>query len=388
MKSAVFYNRSLNHVGEEVCGDHFQSGKTEDSKIMVMSDGLGSGIKASILSILTTKIISTMMEKGVGIEEVVSTITKTLPVCKVRGIAYSTFTIVQVFNDGKTKIINYDNPRVVVLKRGKIFRPNYQENTINKKRIKTYEFNLEDGDFIFVMSDGLVHAGLGNLLNFGWGIDDIEEYIEDLCKKTRDIKEIVDNLIELTNNYYGFEPGDDVTLVGIQSIEKPKTIIFTGPPLDPRSDNEYAEKFMNFKGKKIICGGTTGNIISKITGNNIKIDIEKNKNSSIPPHGDMDGVDIVTEGVLTIQAVNKMISCCKDSMYDIKLVHYDSCNGAEKMFLLMRESEEIHFIVGRKVNVIYHNPLLPFEMSVRSNLIRELASNLERLGKKIVLEYC
>ena len=152
MISAVVYKKSLNHFGEEVCGDNFQVSSTGNSKIMVLSDGLGSGIKASILSILTTEIITTMIEKGVDIEEVVNTVTKTLPVCKMRGIAYSTFTIVQVFRDGRTKIVNYDNPRSIIIKDGEVFKPPYNEIMVNDKKIKSYEFKMDNGDFIFIMS--------------------------------------------------------------------------------------------------------------------------------------------------------------------------------------------------------------------------------------------
>lgn len=188
MISAVVYKKSLNHFGEEVCGDNFQMGSTIDSKIMVLSDGLGSGIKASILSILTTEIITTMIEKGVEIEEVVNTVTKTLPVCKTRGIAYSTFTIVQIFRDGKTKIVNYDNPRSIIIKNGDVFKPNYKEIVVNEKKIKSYEFKMENGDYIFIMSDGVVHAGLGNLMDFGWGIDNIALYLKKNVQKNKRCK--------------------------------------------------------------------------------------------------------------------------------------------------------------------------------------------------------
>lgn len=388
MRSAVVYNRSLNHFGEEVCGDNFQTGSTENSKIMVLSDGLGSGIKASILAILTTEIITTMIEKGVDIEEVVNTVTRTLPVCKIREIAYSTFTIVQVFNDGRTKIVNYDNPRSIIIKGGEVFKPPYKEIIVNDKKIKSYEFTMEEGDFVFIMSDGVVHAGLGNLMNFGWGIDNIALYLKKMFIKTRDVKEIVDNLIELTDSYYGFKPGDDATLIGIKAVERPQVMIFTGPPLDPKTDASYTQKFMEFEGKKIICGGTTGNIISKITGKEIEINLNLGKITLLPPYGKMEGVDIVTEGVLTIQALNKMITLCKKNMYDIECNNGSEADGAEKIFLIFRECDEIHILVGRKVNVFYHNPSLPFEMSIRSNLIREMAHNLERLGKKVILEYC
>ncbi len=388
MKSAVVYNKSLNHFGEEVCGDNFQTGSTEDSKIMVLSDGLGSGIKASILAILTTEIITTMIEKGVDIEEVVNTVTKTLPVCKTRGIAYSTFTIVQIFKDGKTKIVNYDNPRSIIIRGGDVFKPPYKEITVNDKKIKSYEFIMEDGDFVFIMSDGVVHAGLGNLMNFGWGIDNIALYLKKMYRKTRDVKEIVDNLIDLTESYYGFKPGDDATLIGIKAVEKPRVMIFTGPPLDPKTDKEYTEKFMEFEGKKIICGGTTGNIIGKIIGKEVSIELSGTKKTALPPYGKMDGIDIVTEGVLTIQALNKMVSLCKKNMYDIECKENEDADGAEKIFSIIRECDEVYILVGRKVNAFYHNPALPFDMSIRSNLIREMAHNLERLGKKLVLEYC
>ena len=171
-------------------------------------------------------------------------------------------------------------------------------------------------------------------------------------------------------------------------MEKPRVMIFPGPPLDPKTDKEYTEKFMEFEGKKIICGGTTGNIIGKIIGKEVSIELSGTKKTALPPYGKMDGIDIVTEGVLTIQALNKMVSLCKKNMYDIECKENEDADGAEKIFSIIRECDEVHILVGRKVNAFYHNPALPFDMSIRSNLIREMAHNLERLGKKLVLEYC
>ncbi len=388
MKSAIFYKKSLNHFEEEVCGDNFQSISTDNSKIAVLSDGLGSGIKASILSILSTEIITTMIEQGISLREVVSTISHTLPICKEREIAYATFTIVQVFTDGRVKIVNFDNPRPIIFKEGKIYTAIPKELIINDKIIKEYDFFMDKDDFLFIMSDGVVHAGVGNLLNFGWGVENIEDYLFNLCQKSKDIKAIVDNLIDVTEHYYGMKPGDDATLIGVKIIEKPRVKIFTGPPIDPRKDEIYAKDFMNFKGKKIICGGTTGNIIAESLGEEIKINIDSTKKSDLPPYGELSGIDLVTEGILTLQALNGLFTKCKESLYEIESVQENKCNGADKIFNIIKECEEIYILVGRKVNVIYHNPALPFEMSIRSNLIREMSSHLERLGKKVFLEYC
>ena len=386
MISAVVYKRNLNHYGEEVCGDNFQVGRTKNSKIIILSDGLGSGIKASILSILTTEIICTMIEKGIEIEEVVDTIAMTLPVCQTRGIAYSTFTIIQIFKNGKVKIVNYDNPRTLIFKKGEAYQPEYKKMDINGKCIKTCEFLLEKDDFIFAMSDGVLHAGLGNLMNFGWGIENISDYLQKMHRKTRDIKELVDNLIELTESYYGFKPGDDATVLGIKATEKPKAMIFTGPPLDPKTDIYYVNKFLGYEGRKIICGGTTSNIVSRISENEIKIDFSDITTDSIPPAGSMEGVDLVTEGVLTIKALIELVKKCKNNMYELDFK--GKLNSAEKLFKLIRECDDIDLLVGRKVNTFYHNPALPFDMSIRSNLIRDFVENLKKLGKRVNVEYC
>jgi hypothetical protein len=387
MISAVIYKKNLNKFGEEVCGDNFQLGKTEDSKIAVMSDGLGSGIKASILSILTTEIISTMFKKGVDVEEVVHTIANTLPVCKVRGIAYSTFTIVQIFRNGMVKLVNYDNPKPIILKKGQLYWPTYQEKIINDKKIKISTFTLDPEDFIFVMSDGVVHAGLGNLMDFGWGIENIAGYLKRMYRRTRDIKYMVDNLIAVTESYYGFEAGDDATLVGLKITEKPRAIIFTGPPLDPKKDSYYVEKFTKFDGKKIISGGTTSNIVSRITGNEMEIDLTSTSSKELPPYGHMENVDLVTEGVLTLKSLNKLLSECKNNMYEIDF-DKKNINAADNMFLILRDCDEIKIMVGRKVNAFYHNPALPFDMSIRSNLVRDIVKNLQRVGKDVEIEYC
>ena len=386
MISAAIYKKNINKFGEQVCGDNYQLGKTEDSKLIVLSDGMGSGIKASILSILTTEIISTMYKKGVKIEEIVDTITRTLPVCKVRGIAYSTFTLVQIFKSGKVKIINYDNPSPVILRKGELYKPKYIVKKINEKELKIIEFEIFPDDFIFIMSDGLVHAGLGNLMDFGWGEENIANYLKRMHRKSRELKYIVDNLIEVTESYYGFKPGDDSTLIGIKCIDNPVATIFTGPPLSPKTDEYYVKKFFSKIGKKIICGGTTSNIVSRILGEEIEINMDGENLGELPPAGTMKGINLITEGVLTLKYLNKMLEECKENMYEIDLPH--KMNSGEKLFDILRECDEINIIVGRKVNAFYHNPDLPFDMSIRATLIRGISKNLERLDKNVNIEYC
>ena len=188
MISATVYKKSLNHFGEKVCGDNFQMRNTKNSKIFILSDGLGSGIKASILSILTTEIIATMFENEISVREILDTITKTLPVCQIRGIAYSTFTIVEIFNDGKVYIVNYDNPNPLIIKNKSLMKINYESENINGKLIKKTKLELQENDIIYFFSDGMLNAGLGNIMDFGWDWEKFSEYLTKVYLKTLNIK--------------------------------------------------------------------------------------------------------------------------------------------------------------------------------------------------------
>lgn len=388
MKSAIFYNKSINHYGEEVCGDHYKYASTEGFKIAVLSDGLGSGIKASILSILSTEIILTLLKNGIELEEVVDTVIKTLPICKVREISYATFTIIQIFDNGFVKLVNFDNPKASIYKKGQWVDPNYEKIMINGKEIQKSEFYLNNDDYIFLLTDGIVHAGINKRFNLGWGLENIREHLEFSLSKKIKLEEIVDGLVDKTAEHYGFEPGDDATVVGIKIVDKVRLKIFTGPPLNPRNDEIIAEEFMNFKGTKVICGGTTGNIIAEYLGKEIKIDVTHPKSNDLPPVGQLEGVDLITEGTLTLQFLNKILSNCKLDFLELDSIMIEKENGAWKLIQLIREAEEVYLLVGQTINAYYHNPQLPFEMTLRGNLIRELCSHLERLNKKLIIEYC
>ena len=104
---------SLHHYGEELCGDKVEIVRTEEYFLMVLADGLGSGVKANILATLTSKIIATMLSDGATLDEAVETMASTLPVCSERGIAYSTFTIIKVERNGNIYLAEFDNPSAV-----------------------------------------------------------------------------------------------------------------------------------------------------------------------------------------------------------------------------------------------------------------------------------
>ena len=379
--------KSVNHYGEELCGDHVDIvEQDENSTVIVLADGLGSGVKASILSTLTSKIISTMMAEGLPIEECVSTIAATLPVCSVRGVAYSTFTIIHLKNNETAEIIQYDNPQVIVIRDEENYDYPKTEMNIGGKKIFKSVIKLRENDIFVAMSDGCPHAGIGISYNFGWKREDIISFVESLAPVGYTAKTLSTILVDECFKLYGGKPGDDATacIVRIRKRE-PMNILF-GPPSNRDDANRMMSLFFSKEGKHIICGGTTSSIASKYLGKPIKASLDFTQ-SDVPPTAEIEGVDLVTEGVIT---VNKVVEYAKDYLGENK--HYEHWSikrdGASLISrLLFEEATDINFYVGRAINPAHQNPDLPINFSIKMNLVEELSACLKKMGKRIKVSY-
>ena len=379
--------KSINHVGEQLCGDHVEVIDAEDgSTIIVLSDGLGSGVKASILSTLTSKIISTMMAAGMPIEECVLTIADTLPVCSLRGVAYSTFTIIRIVDNQKAEIFQYDNPQVIVLRDEKNYEYSKSTRNIGGKIVYKSTITLKEGDIFVAMSDGCPHAGIGTAYNFGWKREDIIDFLETIVIAGYTAKNLSTILVDECNRLYGEKPGDDATacIVKIRKRE-PMNILF-GSPSNRDDANRMLSLFFAKEGKHIVCGGTTSSIVSKYLGKPVRATLSFEK-SDVPPIAEIEGVDLVTEGVITI---NKVVEYAKDYLSENK--YYEHWNfkkdGASLISrLLFEEATDINFYVGKAINPAHQNPDLPINFNIKMNLVEELSKCLRQMGKRIKVSY-
>ena len=348
--------KSINHEGEQLCGDHVDIvEQNENSTVIVLADGLGSGVKASILSTLTSKIISTMMAEGLSLEECVSTIAATLPICSVRGVAYSTFTIIHLINNETAELIQYDNPHVILLREGKNFDYPKNELNINGKQIYKSVIDLQENDIFVAMSDGCPHAGIGIAYNFGWRRDDIISFMEMIADLGYTAKTLSTMLIDECNKQYGYHPGDDATACVVRVRKREPMNLLFGPPRNRDDCDRMMSLFFSKEGKHIVCGGTTSSIAAKYLGKPVRATLNFEQ-SDVPPIAEIEGVDLVTEGVITI---NKVIEYAKDALSSNEL--YDQWSikqdGASRICrLLFEEATDINFYVGRAVNPAHQNP--------------------------------
>lgn len=379
--------KSINHEGEQLCGDHVDIiEQNDDSTIIVLADGLGSGVKASILSTLTSKIISTMVAAGLPLEDCVSTIAQTLPICKVRGVAYSTFTIIHLIENTTAEIIQYDNPNVILIRNCEPTDYPKTELWIDGKTIYKSTVRLREGDVFIAMSDGCPHAGIGIAYNFGWRIEDIADFMKTLVHVGYTAKTLSTMLVDECDKQYAYHPGDDATACVVRIRRREPVNILFGPPRHPDDCDRMMSLFFSKEGKHIVCGGTTSTIAAKYLGKPLRASL-RFEQSDVPPIAEIEGVDLVTEGVITI---NKVIEYANDSLAENELYEkwgYGHDGASMICRMLFEDATDINFFVGRAVNPAHQNPNLPINFNIKMNLVEQLSECLKKMGKRIKVSY-
>lgn len=377
-------------ANQKVCGDACSSRKIkeEDRLITVLSDGLGSGVKANVLATMTTSMALQFTSKNDPLERTAAFIMHTLPIDPKRQISYSTFTILDINCLGETKVVEYDNPALLIFRDGDFFEPAKTKQVLNgpdERNANVYysSFTLQKEDRIIMVSDGITQSGIGSArFPFGWETEGLKGYIKQTLTQNPNISahQLARKIVYRAQSNDAGSFRDDATCHVLYCREPRRLMIATGPPFHENCDGLLAERVANFEGKKIICGGTTSKIISRELKRHIEVDIN-NLDPLLPPTASMEGIDLITEGILTL---GKAVSI-------LEQMHSTEIKGnspADKMVKLLLSSDEIILLAGTKVNNAHQDPNLPVELEIRRNVVKKIASLLEeKFLKKIEIEY-
>ncbi|MBL7185557.1 MAG: SpoIIE family protein phosphatase [Phycisphaerae bacterium] len=380
----LFYEwgtKQLRKDGEELCGDSVAIARHADYVTLTLSDGLGSGVKANILSILTTCIVMHLMENRLPLSDVVETLSKTLPICEVRKLAYSTFAIGQFFRDGRARVVEFDTPPLVLLRQRKSVQVHSEDRQIEGKRIRESQFELKTGDWMVLVSDGVLNAGIGGRYPLGWGQDHVVRFLEEHCHPDLSAQELADKLGQAVWDLYCGIPGDDVTVAVIKVRQKLMATILTGPPADTSADKEVVARFARCPGLRAVCGGTTAKIVAQYLGGKpLDVDLTTMR-PDVPPLARLEGVDLTTEGILTLSRTNDLLR----SGADKESVKYHA-DGASSLLRFCLEVDHIDFVVGLNVNPAHQNPDLPRQLDMKLGVVKEIAEELRKRGKEVTIE--
>ncbi|AEF84321.1 stage II sporulation E family protein [Treponema primitia ZAS-2] len=384
-------------AGQTAAGDIFlyQRSPSGGRIITTLSDGLGSGIKANVLASLTATMLNKFVSFDIPIKRSAELIINSLPVCSVRDLSYATFTLLDINHSSKDscslKILEYDNPPAIIVQNDKIIELEKDRIPIERKNKKTgpekeivsfSTWTAYPGDRIVFFSDGVTQAGMGSeAYPPGWGIENAKNFILKQIETTPLIsaRELSENLV--TEAEYKDMTGakDDITCAVVYFREPRDLLVFTGPPYHPESDKEIAETFVAFKGKKIVSGGTSAQIISRELGK--KIERGNLLSGGGPPLSKIEGVDLVCEGILTLGATAELLE-------ENKKVKNRKDSPAHRMTEYLLNSDRIVFLVGTKINEAHQDPTMPEELEIRRNVVKKIAALLEEnFLKEVHIQY-
>jgi len=386
MNSVLEYGYvSLNKKNEELCGDKVEMIPAADGgATIVLADGMGSGVKANILSTLTSKILCTMAAANVPLEECIDTIAGSLPVCKQRGVAYSTFSLLSVTPGGSAYLAEFDNPPAILLHGGKYTPLERAERVYSGKKLYLSRFAFERGDVLLVMSDGVVHAGVGETLNFGWDVKEIREFAEIQYDPALSARTMASIMANACYELYGHRPGDDTTVLAVKFRAPLSVNMMIGPPSSPESDGLVVQEFMAHDGKKVVCGGTSSQVVARELKTQVTTSFDY-IDKDVPPIGYINGIDLTCEGVLTLKKLltyaDKYVSV---SDPDIKM--FKGKDGASLLAnLLLIEASEVNLFVGRGVNLAHEG--LGIDNKTKLDSVVKLLNILRGLNKSVEIKY-
>lgn len=379
-----------NHSAERICGDVFLSGKVKEENriVLVLSDGMGHGVKASVLATLTATMALNFTKEHKAPEKTAEIIMKTLPECSERHISYSTFTIIDVHFDGQVNILEYDNPACLVIRNREIMELDRKiiilEGDCNKgKKLRLASFKANKGDRILFTSDGIAQSGLGTpRFPFGWGNDNVGRFAIDMVKRYPKIsaRELAGRVVNMAYRNDGFEAKDDTSCGVVYFREPRELLIASGPPYQERQDKHFAQMVNEFQGKRIVMGATTGDILAR----ELNLRIEEGTSftdSDLPPISKLESIDLYTEGILTLSKVEKILKNYSPKKSLGK-------GPADEVIKLILENDDIHFLVGTRINIAHQDPTLNMDLEIRHTVVKRIALLLEeKFLKKVKIGY-
>ena len=368
-------------------GDYFLSKRYPEmgTLIAVLSDGLGSGIKANILATMTATMLLKFVEAGADIKTACEVIMNSLPVCQVRKISYSTFSVAHCSEDGEVKIVEEGNPNFIYISDGRVIEPEYKvidSDTFKNRHMHVYKIKLKLGDRLIFCSDGVTQAGLGNPeLKLGLRRSGLIRFLLEKIKDKPDISssELAKFVVRVAvNTEVDRKPKDDTSCCVIYYREPRRALIFTGPPYHQEKDNEYANEFYNSKEKKASCGGPPANLLPRDLKTPVRCNIARGV-GKLPAVSQMEGIDLVTEGILTL---TRTVEYLENGFHDKEK------NAAYELMQFLLSSDCIEFMVGAKLNQAHYDPNLPIEIEIRKNIVKKMAKILEdKYIKRVKLSY-
>ncbi|MDD3145841.1 MAG: SpoIIE family protein phosphatase [Candidatus Riflebacteria bacterium] len=357
-----------------ICGDAVRSFRTPEATVVLLVDGIGSGIKANIYANMACSRLEKLLESGFSLRKAFSSLVKTMHESRGSDMPYSVFTIVRILNNGEATILSYEMPEAIFVGRHSASVLQRRNFTLEREVISESNLFLESGEGLVLFSDGITLAGIGGKTRQGWNPVEICRFVNDkLAAGER--KKIHQKIHRHAIDLWGHPCGDDCTVLSVFCRPGKVANILTGPPSSPVDDQKIISCFLALPGLKIVCGATTAQIVARHLGVEMTINAEDTSMIS-PPGYSIKGIDLVTEGAVTLNQLYNILDADPNFL--------DPDSAVTRLFDAIIDADRINFMVGMTLN-IGHTDIAFRQQGIipRIKIVELLAEKLTSEGRLI-----
>jgi len=365
-----------NKKGYSVCGDHCICERTPAGTIYVLCDGIGSGVYANISAIFSANHILELIRGGMSPRITCETVAASMHRAHSEDMQFAAFSVAYIQPDGQFTIYSYEAPSPVLLQNNHATLPTQRFYTAGFEIISEVDGILTEGDAILLFSDGVSQAGLGHGYGMGIGSDGVVNFINRNYDPDDGIVELPKQIMAMCQQVSAGNYEDDTTLALIYCRQAKELTLLTGPPSKQSLDHVYATDFMEMPGQKVICGSTTTDILARELQLQV-VTLSMGNSFGQPPEYEIAGIDLVTEGAITLNQVYNILDEPAERLIGNSLV--------ERLCLMIKSADVIHLMIGNAANVA-HDDLIFKQIGVhiRKSTIQQIANTLKKHGKLII----
>ena len=360
------------------CGDVVVIEKNQNATTVIICDGIGSGVKANIFATMCAARIKELLKRGFSPLHAFSNVVNTMNEAPGKELPFVAFSLLRILNDGATTVLSYEMPPPILLSYG--YSTVLQERTITveERIISEAHCELKSGEGILIVSDGITQAGIGKGLTNGWEISGVDKFINDLFRTGIKLSKVPEVVRQKAKEYWLGKPEDDCTAVIAYCRRGTQVNILTGAPSSPSNDHEVVRNFLEQDGFKIVCGGTTAKIVAQEAGKKLEIE-ESLFDPMTPPAYFMEGIDLVTEGAVTLNQLYNIWGVDRKKM--------NKKNPVTELYDFIMSADRINLFVGGAINIA-SNDISYKQMHIlpRYKIIPLLTEKIQKMGKLVVTE--
>jgi len=370
------HSMQLCKSGHRHCGDAVFVTHRQESTIVILADGIGSGIEARAAATLSAEYLLSMIHEGFTNIEATRALVRSLRHAKLNNGPWAALNAAFIAGSGETTIYSYESPQPFILTaRGLeslLFQPLHWDGEV----VQEVSTHLRPNEGLLMFSDGVTQAGLGRGLPRGWGEAGVRSFLANArLDKPAHAADIPAALARKAASFNDNRPADDITVLALV-LRKPRVLhLMTGPPGKRGDTKKVMTAFLATEGLKVVCGGTTTHLLAEQMGVTPKVVPGK---FGAPAHYELDGIDLASEGTVTLNRVN--------NVFDTPELAPEAGYGVNRIIEFFQQADEVHFWVGQAVNPAHSSTLKPAGIRARNEVVAELAERLRRARKLAVIK--